>query len=88
MKRYRVSVDGKVQGVGYRASVRARAEQAGLAGWVRNLPDGRVEAEIEGEQDAVEDLLTWMGEGPRWARVTGIEREQVDPLGETAFEVR
>lgn len=88
MKRYRVSVSGKVQGVGYRANVRARAERAGLAGWVRNLPDGRVEAEIEGAQDAVEDLLTWMEEGPRAARVTGVDREEVAPLGEPAFEVR
>jgi len=88
MSRFHVLVSGQVQGVGYRAAVHARAQRAGVTGWVRNLPDGRVEAEIEGEQDAVEDLLTWMGEGPRWARVTGIEREQVDPLGETAFEVR
>lgn len=88
MKRYRVRVSGTVQGVGYRANVRSRAERAGLAGWVRNLPDGRVEAEVEGAEAAVENLLTWMREGPRGARVTGLERDEIDPLRETSFEVR
>jgi acylphosphatase len=67
--RARVVVNGRVQGVGFRQQALAEAERLGLAGWVRNLPDGRVEALAEGEKEAVDALLAWCKHGPRLARV-------------------
>jgi acylphosphatase len=86
--RYRVVVSGRVQGVWYRQSCRERAEAAGLAGWVRNRPDGTVEAVVEGSAAAVDDLLAWMRVGPAGAEVTNVDLEQQDPQGEAAFTVR
>ncbi|MFZ5433836.1 MAG: acylphosphatase [Calditrichota bacterium] len=63
---------GVVQGVCYRAFVWENALQIGVTGWVRNLPDGRVEAEIEGDRAAVNRLLDAMKVGPRMAHVTGV----------------
>lgn len=71
--RARVLVRGRVQGVGFRESTRRRADELGLTGWVRNLRDGRVEALLEGERDAVERGLEFVRHGPRFAEV-----EQVD----------
>jgi acylphosphatase len=70
--RLRVVVDGMVQGVGFRASCARRAAQAGLGGWVRNLPDGRVEALFDGPRDAVDALVAWCRQGPPMARVTQV----------------
>jgi acylphosphatase len=67
--RARVVVNGRVQGVGFRQQALAEAGRLGLSGWVRNLPDGRVEALAEGEKEAVEALLAWCRHGPRLARV-------------------
>ena len=61
----------------------------GLAGWVRNLPDGGVEAVVEGDPEAVEALVGWCRKGPRHARVDSVELTEEEPLGEAAgFEVR
>ena len=65
--RVRVFVEGRVQGVGFRQSTAREAMRLGLQGWVRNLPDGRVEAVYEGPRDAVEKMLAWSGRGPGWA---------------------
>ena len=75
MKRSRahVFVQGRVQGVFFRASVRHRAQQLGVGGWVRNLPDGRVEAIFEGEEPAVQRAVEYTREGPVFARVTEVE---------------
>ncbi|GAA2452157.1 acylphosphatase [Agromyces soli] len=73
MIRRHVLVSGHVQGVGYRYLARKHAERLGIAGWVRNLPDGRVEAEIEGEDAAVETMLRRLEAGPPGSRVTGLE---------------
>jgi acylphosphatase len=67
--RARVVVNGRVQGVGYRQHAAAEAERLGVTGWVRNLPDGRVEALAEGDKEAVDALLAWCRRGPRLARV-------------------
>lgn len=72
-KRAHVFVRGRVQGVFFRANTRKEARKKGLAGWVKNLPDGRVEAVIEGEKAKVEELVSWMREGPRMARVEEVE---------------
>ena len=65
----RVRIDGRVQGVCFRASTRDEARRLGLAGWVRNLPDGEVEALFEGSEDALRRMLAWCRTGPRGARV-------------------
>jgi len=88
MVRVRAVVSGRVQGVWFRQSCREQAVAAGVAGWVRNRPDGRVEAELEGEQAAVDVVLAWMEEGPALAVVTRVEVTDETPTGETGFEVR
>ena len=80
-------VSGGVQGVGYRWYCREEAMAAGLAGSVRNLPDGRVEAFFEGSHDGVEALLDWCRHGPRMAAVSGIEVEELDPVGDDGFAI-
>jgi acylphosphatase len=84
-----ILVEGRVQGVGYRAFVERRAARHGLVGYVMNLADGRVRVHVEGERTAIESLLTDLAEGPRLARV---ERTDVRWLPATsrftAFGVR
>jgi acylphosphatase len=63
-----------VQGVGFRAATRREGQRLGLAGWVRNLPDGTVEVVAEGEGGTrLEALVAFLGEGPRGARVAGVD---------------
>ena len=73
MARLHVWVDGLVQGVFFRDSTRFVAVDLGLNGWVRNLPDGRVEAVFEGARDVCEQALAYVRQGPPRARVTGVE---------------
>ena len=87
MVRKRVVVDGRVQGVGYRASCAAQARAFGVAGTVRNLPDRRVEAVFEGAADAVAALVTWCERGPSYAHVTRVQVFDEAPAGETGFRV-
>lgn len=70
---------GRVQRVLYRYNTRREALNLGLTGWVRNLPDGRVEVIAEGEEDQVEKLIQWCREGPPHAIVRGIEVEREPP---------
>jgi acylphosphatase len=85
--RVRVVVSGWVQGVFFRASCADQARRRGLGGWVRNLPDGRVEAVFEGEEPQVEAMIDWCGQGPPGARVQAVETEAQEPLGTTSFGV-
>ena len=80
-------VTGRVQGVFFRASTRDRARDAGVVGWVRNRPDGSVEAWLEGAPDAVEALLAWMRRGPAGARVTDITVTETLPRNDADFVV-
>ncbi|HET6183564.1 MAG TPA: acylphosphatase [Acetobacteraceae bacterium] len=75
----RVVIKGAVQGVGFRDWMVARARLLGVDGWVRNRPDGAVEAVIAGDADAVEELLRACRRGPPAARVTSITDELADP---------
>lgn len=86
--RRRVLVSGHVQGVWFRESCREQAAAVGVAGWVRNRSDGRVEAVLEGPDAAVERVVAWCHRGPRRARVAGVETEAEPPVGEVGFEVR
>lgn len=83
----RVLVEGRVQGVWFRESTRREAERLGVAGWVRNLPDGRVEAVFEGDPAAVESAIAWARQGPERAVVTRLERIDETPQGLTTFRV-
>jgi len=85
--RAHVYVSGRVQGVFFRDSARGKARSLGVGGWVRNLPDGRVEAVFEGTRDAVEEMVRWCGEGPPHARVENVESSYEEPRGERGFEV-
>lgn len=71
--RVHVVVRGMVQGVAFRAYTVDEARRLRVAGWVRNLPDGRVEVEAEGERTALEALVAFCGRGPPAARVEGVE---------------
>lgn len=72
-ERQRLLISGRVQGVGYRASLQREAAARHLLGWVRNLPDGRVEALVCGSAFAIESLLDWARQGPPGARVDDIQ---------------
>ena len=83
-----VWVSGNVQGVGFRYSTRQEARRLDLAGWVSNLPDGRVEAWVEGEQVEVERMLSWLRRGPSHARVSEVTVEHETATGLVGFELR
>ena len=84
----RYLIAGRVQGVGFRFFVEHHAAVEGLHGWVRNLPDGRVEAAFEGAAVDVEALVDWCRHGPRRARVVGVHVVDEIPTGEPGFAVR
>jgi len=83
--RRRVVVSGRVQGVGFRAAVSRHARTRGVAGWVRNLPTGEVEAVFEGDEAAVERMVRFCGDGPRGAVVEDVDVVEESPVGETGF---
>ncbi len=89
MKRARVRISGRVQGVCYRQSTVAMASGVGLCGWVRNLADGGVEALFEGEAALVEAAIRWCHAGPARARVDTVAVEWLDGPAECAgFVIR
>jgi acylphosphatase len=81
-------VRGVVQGVAFRWHARERARELGLAGWIRNLPDGRVEARFEGSRSSVDSFVEWLAHGPPSARVDGVDVDEETPSGAERFEVR
>ncbi|MDH5764525.1 MAG: acylphosphatase [Gammaproteobacteria bacterium] len=86
-RHYRVY--GRVQGVFYRASAQEQAEQLGLTGWVRNLPDGCVEAVACGSEQQLTSFENWLQQGSAMARVENLDIEAVtDPVYFNKFEVR
>lgn len=88
MVRYRVLVSGVVQGVGFRDACRRTAERQGVSGWVRNLPDGGVEAVFEGPAEAVDALVAWTRHGPRFAEVKEVRVQAEPPEGISGFQIR
>ncbi|RLF42914.1 MAG: acylphosphatase [Thermoplasmata archaeon] len=79
-----VLISGKVQGVWFRANTKEKARQLNIKGWVRNLPDGRVEAVFQGEKEMVEEMIKWCYKGPPLAEVEDVEVEWKEP--EEEFE--
>lgn len=89
MKRIHVYFSGRVQGVNYRAFVEANARRLGLAGWVRNRTDGRVEAVFEGEPAVISQVLERCRQAPPPARVDAIESDESEPAaGLAGFTVK
>ena len=89
LQRARVRVSGQVQGVFFRDSTRQKAEELGLAGWVRNVPDGQVEALFEGPSENVEAMVRWCEEGPQHASVGNVDTNFESAGGDLkGFEVR
>ena len=84
----RVVVHGRVQGVFFRETTRRRAYRAGVAGWVRNAPDGSVEAWFEGDPDDVDVMVHFAETGPSGAYVDSVDVETVEPQDLRGFEVR
>ena len=87
-ERLHATVHGMVQGVNFRMYTLLKGQELGANGWVRNLPDGRVEAWLEGEEQAVRALARWLEQGPPKAAVTGVQVQEQAPQGYTDFEVR
>lgn len=85
--RKHVVVSGRVQGVGFRYWTRGEAERLGVRGWVKNRADGRVEAEIEGDPEAVSEMLDALGRGPSFAVVDDLAVTEVPPDGEPGFRI-
>ncbi len=86
--RRRVVVRGEVQGVFFRDSTREQARAHGVAGWVRNRSDGSVEAVLEGPEEAIGRVLSFMETGPSQARVGDVEVSEEEPEGLSDFRVR
>jgi acylphosphatase len=87
MKRVRIVINGKVQGVFYRKSAQAKATALGLAGWVKNLEDGGVMAEVQGEPHGVDQFIDWCRSGPDRAHVTRVDTEHVPSKPEKGFRI-
>jgi acylphosphatase len=86
--RRRVLISGRVQGVWFRESCGEQARAAGVAGWVRNRADGRVEAVLEGPAAGVERVVDWCRHGPRRAQVDAVDIVCEEPVGEAGFRIR
>ena len=87
--RAHVIVSGRVQGVSFRYYTMQEAQSQGIVGWVRNLWDGRVEAVLEGEKTAVDNMLSWIQHGPPTARVDDVQVTPGEPSGEfDSFRIR
>lgn len=87
--RVHVFISGRVQGVFFRYEIRNEARMRGVRGWVRNMPDGRVEALFEGEEEAVKELIEFCRRGPPGARVMKVDLKWENYAGEFKdFEIR
>lgn len=84
-----LSIAGKVQGVGYRASFAARARELNVSGWVRNRVDGSVEAVVQGEPESLRQIVEWARRGPASARVGNVAVDEIDdsPVRTGNFQV-
>ncbi|MFC5139200.1 acylphosphatase [Actinomycetospora rhizophila] len=86
MQSKHIVVHGRVQSVFFRAAAEEEARRLGVGGWVRNRDDGTVEMVVEGEDDAVEQMVAWAREGSSQARVSGVDVTDTEPQGHRTFE--
>ncbi len=84
--RARVVAQGRVQGVGFRAFLRSQATGCGLSGWVRNLPDGRIETEVEGARVLVDEFIQAVKRGPSLAYVLDVQVQWIKPNAQGASD--
>lgn len=82
MQRMHLRIEGRVQGVAFRASARSKARELGLSGWVRNEPDGSVTLEAEGEESQLHELRRWCEKGPPMARVERVHDRYAEAGGD------
>lgn len=89
MKHYNIRIKGKVQGVFYRQSTKETAEKLNVRGWVKNLPDGSVQIEAQGEGESLLKLVEWCQTGPKKAKVNAVEVKELkaEPVRFATFEV-
>jgi len=88
-KRAHVLISGRVQGVWFRVNTKDRAQQLGVKGWVRNTPDGKVEALFEGEEEGVKQMIEWCREGPPLAKVSEVKVKWEEPENDfKGFSIR
>jgi acylphosphatase len=87
MKAIQARVTGRVQGVSFRWYAQEQARRLGVAGWVRNEPDGSVLLHAEGEDQAVDELVAWCHDGPGLARVGDVAVREASPTGATSFDI-
>jgi acylphosphatase len=88
VERIKLIIEGRVQGVAYRAHARRKALSLGLSGFVENRPDGSVYAEVEGPPDLLGEMVEWCRKGPALAQVKDVRVEDVAPTGANDFEIR
>ena len=84
----RLTVQGRVQGVNFRAVTQRRAQELGVTGWVANQADGTVAVHAEGDPDALDALVAWLHEGPAGASVERVDQADAQPEGIAGFAVR
>jgi acylphosphatase len=87
-ERWQLIVQGRVQGVGYRAACCNKARELNLSGWVRNNPDGSVEVQAEGALHQLSELRLWCERGPQGAGVHSVSHSQLAPIREDWFDIR
>ncbi len=89
MKAFKATVVGKVQGVWFRDSTRKEAIKLNVVGWVKNMPDGTVYLEAEGEEEQLNQLKKWLHVGSHYSRVDDVDIEWIEPTGSySTFEMR
>lgn len=88
IRSYKITIKGKVQGVGYRFNAQAMAHKYDLTGFVRNLHDLTVLIHAEGQEDNVNKFIEWCYVGPRWSEVTEVNAEEQEPYGYQTFEIK
>ncbi len=87
--RAHIFIEGRVQGVFFRENTRQKADELGIFGWVRNLPDGRVEIVFEGKKQKIEETIKWLKQGPKFAKVEKVNTKWEKPKDEFQnFEIR
>jgi acylphosphatase len=87
IKHIDIHVTGRVQGVFYRASAQKEARRLGLAGWVKNEPDGSVTMEVEGDSVNLDSFVAWCRQGPKFAQVEGVKVSKGDVCNYRGFSV-